>query len=94
MQSISVAIAKDKLPLYLHLAESGETIEVTRHGKPVAIISSVNPAVETPSAFELAYHRFRMQLEADKEYTDEQWERIFNIPRPVDQGPRHPEDFE
>ncbi|MBP5163001.1 MAG: type II toxin-antitoxin system prevent-host-death family antitoxin [Spirochaetales bacterium] len=94
MQSISVAIAKDKLPLYLHLAESGETIEVTRHGKPVAIISSVNPAVETPSAFELAYHRFRMQLEADKEYTDAEWERIFDIPRPVHPGPRHPEDFE
>ena len=94
MQSISVAMAKDKLPHYLHLAENGETIAITRHGKQVAIISGTALVVDEPSSFELAYRRFRMQIEAEKDYTSEDWDECFNIPRSIQSGPRHPEDFE
>ena len=94
MQSISVAMAKDKLPLYLHLAENGETIAITRHGKQIAVITGAAPVAEEPSAFELAYRRFRMQIEAEKDYTDKDWDECFNIPRSIQPGPRHPEDFE
>ena len=36
MQSVSVAVAKDRLPYYLHLVEQGEVVQITRHGKPIA----------------------------------------------------------
>ena len=94
MQSISVAMAKDKLPHYLHLAENGETIAITRHGKQVAIISGTALVADEPSSFEIAYHRFRMQIEAEKDYSTEDWEQCFDIPRSIQTGPRHPEDFE
>jgi antitoxin (DNA-binding transcriptional repressor) of toxin-antitoxin stability system len=36
MRTVSVAEAKDKLAALLSAAEAGETITITRHGKPVA----------------------------------------------------------
>ena len=94
MQSISVATAKNKLPMYLHLAENGETISITRHGKQIAVITGAAPVADEPSSFELAYRRFRMLLMSEKDYSSEDWEKCFDIPRPIQSGPRHPEDFE
>ncbi len=42
MKQVSVGEAKNKLPLFLHLAESGEEIQITRHGKMVAYINGAN----------------------------------------------------
>jgi antitoxin (DNA-binding transcriptional repressor) of toxin-antitoxin stability system len=36
MTTVSVAEAKDRLAALLTAAEAGETITITRHGKPVA----------------------------------------------------------
>jgi prevent-host-death family protein len=36
MTTVSVAEAKDRLAALLSAAEAGETITITRHGKPVA----------------------------------------------------------
>ncbi len=36
----SVAEARDRLPAMLHEVEGGETVEITRHGKPVAMVIS------------------------------------------------------
>ena len=96
MQSVSVAVAKDKLPSLLHLVEQGEDIEITRHGKPIAIITHMieEPVSgDEPSRFEIAYRHFREQIEADSDYTDEDWNEYFNIPREIQTGIRHEEDF-
>ena len=93
MQNVSVAAAKDKLPLYLRLAENGETIGITRHGKQIAVITGTVPDENEPSAFELAYRRFRLQLSSEKDCFSEEWNECFDIPRTIQPGPRHPEDF-
>ena len=36
----SVAAAKNQLPAMLHAVEGGETVEITRHGKPIAVVVS------------------------------------------------------
>ena len=94
MQSIPVAVAKDKLPFYLHLAEQGETIEITRHGKPIAVISRTLKNGDTPTGFELAYQKFRTQMDSLPTLSDEEWNRYFAIPRSIQPGSRHEEDFE
>ena len=96
MQSVSVAYAKDKLPSLLHLVEQGENVEITRHGKTVAVITSSGSGPSTGntlSPFEKAYFRFREQIESDESYTEEDWNNCFNIPRVVEMGLRHEEDF-
>lgn len=42
MISIPIADGKNKFTYYVHKAEDGETVEIQRHGKPVAIICSVD----------------------------------------------------
>lgn len=42
MISIPIADGKNKFTYYVHKAEEGETVEIQRHGKPVAIICSVD----------------------------------------------------
>ena len=94
MQSVSVAVAKDKLPFYLHLAEQGETIEITRHGKPIAVISKALDSSETISGFELAYQKFRTQMNDLPPFSEDDWKNYFEIPRTIQRGLRHEEDFE
>jgi prevent-host-death family protein len=36
MATVSIAEAKDRLPALVSAAQAGETIVITRHGKPVA----------------------------------------------------------
>ena len=75
MQSVPVAVAKDRLPYYLHLAEQGEVIEITRHGRPVAVLtrSAGSVAAEEPSGFERAYMSFRSRLEQDASWSENDW---------------------
>ena len=96
MQSVSVAVAKDRLPALLHLVEQGEEIEITRRGHPIAVITQwlSEPAPRGPSAFEIAFSKFREQIESDTDYSDEDWNEYFNIPREIQLGLRHEEDFE
>jgi prevent-host-death family protein len=41
-RQVSVADAKNHLPAILHEVEQGSPVEITRHGKPVAVILSMN----------------------------------------------------
>jgi antitoxin (DNA-binding transcriptional repressor) of toxin-antitoxin stability system len=43
MATVSVAEAKDKLSALLNAAEAGETVTITRHGRPVAELKAVTP---------------------------------------------------
>ena len=38
----SIAEAKNKLPSIIHQVEKGPSVELTRRGKPVAVLSSMN----------------------------------------------------
>jgi prevent-host-death family protein len=40
-KQITIAEAKDQLPGIIHEAERGKPIEITRRGKPVAVILSI-----------------------------------------------------
>ncbi|MBR6583283.1 MAG: type II toxin-antitoxin system prevent-host-death family antitoxin [Treponema sp.] len=48
MQSIPIFEAKNKLPLYIHMVEQGESFEITRHGKPVAYLVSKDEKKKNP----------------------------------------------
>jgi prevent-host-death family protein len=48
MSVVSIAEAKDSLPALVTAAQAGETITITRHGRPVAQISAA--AAETTCA--------------------------------------------
>lgn len=39
---ISIADAKNRLPALIHQAEAGETVTISRRGKPVAVVLSVD----------------------------------------------------
>ncbi len=97
MQSVSVAVAKDRLPYFLHLVEQGETVQITRHGKPIAIITQTvgGNKEQEPTNFDLAYEKFRKQLKDENlGLTEAEWEEYFNVPREIQLGLRHEEDFE
>jgi prevent-host-death family protein len=36
----SISVAKNKLPTIIHSVEDGSAVELTRHGKPVAVLVS------------------------------------------------------
>lgn len=44
MSVVSIAQAKDSLTALVSAAEAGETITITRHGRPVATISAATSA--------------------------------------------------
>ena len=41
-KQISIAEAKNKLPSIIHEVEKGPPVELTRRGKPVAVLLSIN----------------------------------------------------
>ena len=41
MRSISIAVARDKLTSITRDVEGGTPVELTRHGRPVAVLLSV-----------------------------------------------------
>lgn len=45
---VSITEAKNRLPELIRAVEGGETVNITRHGKPVAQISPVAPGKRKP----------------------------------------------
>jgi prevent-host-death family protein len=46
MATVSIAEAKDRLPALVSAAQGGETITITRHGKPVAELRPLSGPVQ------------------------------------------------
>jgi prevent-host-death family protein len=44
MTTVSIAQAKDGLPALVSAAQAGETVTITRHGKPVAALRAIDGA--------------------------------------------------
>ncbi len=61
-RSFSIADARDQLPALVHEAEEGVPVELTRRGKPVAVLISVTEYARLTSGradFSAALARFR-----------------------------------
>ena len=97
MRNIPLFEVKNKLSFFVHLAEQGESIGITRHGKTSAVLVSAESQESktnsyTNSPFYLAYLNFRKKMDFDN-FTKDEWKKTFEIER----RPtiiRHPEDFE
>ena len=95
MRAVSVGEAKNRLTFYLHLAEKGESIEITRHGKIVAMINGLeNASVYSKKKRFLAGIKNWREKYSEVLFTNEEIDSIFKR----DYGEsafevRHPEDF-
>ena len=80
----------------MQLAEQGERIEITRHGKTSAVLvgAEQQPATDdiSKSPFYLAYINFRKKMDFES-FSEEEWKKTFEIERRKTDL-RHPEDFE
>lgn len=64
----SIAQARDRLPALIHEAEDGAPVELTRRGKPVAVLVSLDEYHRLASGrvdFWSAYERFRASEDLD-----------------------------
>lgn len=97
MISVPIFEVKNKLTQFIHMVENDETdgIEITRHGKSVAIIGKKAEfkSTQIQDPFLIAYKNFRNKLEKQDEFTESEWKEYFDIPRQKS-NLRHPEDFE
>ncbi|MBR5032086.1 MAG: type II toxin-antitoxin system Phd/YefM family antitoxin [Treponema sp.] len=95
MRQVSVGEAKNKLPYFLHLAEKGEQIQITRHGKMVACINGAeqNEIVSKKKKFLDSVQNWRAK-NAEWLLNDSEANDIFARSRLIEKNVRHPEDFE
>lgn len=96
MKSVSVGEAKNNLPVLLHFVEEKkETIQITRHGKPVGRI-----VPETEESSKSKYFMKSLQDWRTKNadvlslFTNEEIDNIFQHDKTIEEDVRHPEDFE
>lgn len=96
MTAVPIFDIKNRLPYFIHLAESGETIQVTRHGKPVArIISEQEVLQEQKSDGQIFMDKvIQWRNNASDWLTNEAIDNVFNITRTAEPDIRHPEDFD
>jgi len=96
MQQIPLFEVKNKLSFFVDLAEQGERIEITRHGKSVAAIVNTEDASLSPNneqnPFYLAYLDLQKKIKK-LSFSDSEWDDAFNIPRSKS-SVRHSEDYE
>lgn len=72
--TVSVHEAKSQLSRLLSLAESGEQIEITRHGKVVALVTGAASTTRRPGSGVGTVH----YGDASFEFTDEEVEAMFH----------------
>ena len=96
MRQIPLFEVKNKLSFFVDLAQQGERIEITKHGKTSAVLVGAENQTATDdisnSPFYLAYINFRKKMDFDS-FSEEEWKKTFEIERRKS-GLRHPEDFE
>ncbi len=94
MKSVSVGEAKNKLPYFLHLVEEGEQIQITRHGKMVAILNGAeqNEIASKQKRFLDSVEQWRRK-NADWLLSDSEAEELFVRDSQIEADVRHPEDF-
>ena len=67
-KQFSIAEAKSKLPAILHSVEDGPCVQLTRHGKPIAVLLSIREyelLVLKKNGFWSALIKFRSAMEKE-----------------------------
>ena len=67
-KQFSIAEAKNKLPTIVHSVENGPSVELTRRGKPVAVLLSIQEYERLSrkyTGFWRAVSQYRQKLEAE-----------------------------
>jgi len=98
MITVPIFEIKNKLPYFIHLVENGETIQITRHGKPVARIVSEEEVVQNQKTEgEIFGEQLMAWREKASDWLDsscnEEIDEIFNIKRTIEPDIRHSEDY-
>jgi len=68
-KQFSIAEAKDKLPKIIHYVEKGPYVELTRRGKPVAVLLSIQEYEQLSrkyTGFWNALSQFRQKVQNEK----------------------------
>ena len=69
----TIVDAKNKLPALIHHVETGQAVELTRHGRPVAVLLSIKDYKRLNrkrDGFWRALVAFRSQLEKESIYSE------------------------
>ena len=66
----SIAEAKNQLPAVIHEVEQGEPIEITRHGRAVAIVLSISDYLQLSNARPDLWEAYQSWCERRSELTD------------------------
>lgn len=97
MISVSVGEAKNKLPYFLHMVEEqGESVQITRHGKTVAVINNQETfnTLDKKQIFTNGLQKWREKY-ADylSNFSNTEIDKIFTREKDDEPILRHPEDF-
>ncbi|MEB3213223.1 MAG: type II toxin-antitoxin system Phd/YefM family antitoxin [Leptolyngbyaceae bacterium] len=83
MSQYSIAQAKDQLTQLIRAAETGDSVEITRHGEPVAVILSIAEyqKLQQPRPnFGEAVREFRQQyIEGQPWFENDEIDAIFDV---------------
>ncbi|MEZ5538201.1 MAG: type II toxin-antitoxin system Phd/YefM family antitoxin [Thiolinea sp.] len=91
MSEAAISTLKNHLPEWVHKAEQGEDIQITRHGKPVAVMVSLEKYQRAfPAKADLAnvFKRWREQYPEAEGFTAEEEKAMYErtreplVPRP------------
>ncbi len=84
MSSAAISTLKNQLPEWVHKAEEGEDIQITRHGKPVAVIVSLERyqrAFGSNKGAFSAYLRWRDKHPQAEGFSDEEENALYQRSR-------------
>ena len=79
MKISTIAEAKNNLSQLIHQLDSGEPIQLTRHGKPVAVLLSETNYQQLKNQGPRLYHaiqQWRTQLDEDAGLTESELKRL------------------
>ncbi len=99
MTAVPIFDVKNRLPYFIHLVESGETVQITRHGKPVArLVSEKEVVQEQKTEGQIFMDKLMKWRKNASDWlsttTNEEIDEIFNVKRTIEPSIRHPEDFD
>ncbi len=93
MNSVAVKEAKNGFTHLLHLVENGEPVQISRHGKAVAVLASVsafNEANKNSSFAEslMAWRSKSLSILSNSVFSNSEIEKIFTAERKIENHPR------
>lgn len=97
MTAVPIFDVKNRLPYFIHLVESGETVQITRHGKPVARLISEEEVIQEQKTEGQIFMEKVMEWRekhSDCLLTENDEKVMYNYRHTIEPAIRHPEDFD